>query len=133
MSTVPILKTISCIDDDEDILAIVDMALQLDGDLEVSTYQSALEALETLPRTVPDLILLDVMMPEMDGQQVLESLRQRPTLVATPVIFMTARVQAQEVERYHALGVAGVISKPFDPITLSGDIRRIWSEAYGRH
>jgi len=74
----------------------------------------------------PDLILLDVIMPGMDGLATLEALRRLPPSLETPVVFMTAKVQAQEVARYRQLGAADVIAKPFDPMTLSDSVRAIW-------
>jgi two-component system OmpR family response regulator len=77
----------------------------------------------------PELILLDVMMPGMDGPSTLRELRKRPETAGIPVIFMTAKVQNQEVDRYKAMGAIGTIAKPFDPMTLSADILMIWKNA----
>ena len=78
----------------------------------------------------PDLILLDVMMPVMDGPATLTALRRTPHGSEVPVIFMTAKVQPQEVEAYRDLGVLDVIAKPFDPMTLTQRIRSIWADAH---
>jgi len=75
---------------------------------------------------MPDLILLDVMMPGMDGPTTLKSLRGHDEFAAIPVLFMTAKVQSDEVEEYLALGAVGVIHKPFDPMALSDEIRALW-------
>lgn len=78
----------------------------------------------------PDVILLDVTMPGMDGPATLKTLRQQPRTAAIPVIFMTAKVQADEVAHYKSLGGLDVIAKPFDPMTLSATIRRIWARSH---
>ena len=82
-------------------------------------------ALELSRSEKPDLVLLDVMMPGMDGPQTLKALQQRPEGLNIPVIFMTARLQPSEIEEYRLLGAIGVIPKPFDPMTLADDIRRL--------
>jgi CheY-like chemotaxis protein len=95
-----------------------------DGAIHVGNGESALEQVEYIR---PDLILLDVMMPGMDGPATLKALRLLPAATTTPVIFMTARVQAQEVVLYRELGAAEVIAKPFDPMALAATVREIWS------
>ncbi|MCG8563004.1 MAG: response regulator, partial [Hyphomicrobiales bacterium] len=85
------------------------------------------EALEKAPGFKPDLVLLDVMMPEMDGTETFRQLRLMPALAETPIVFMTAKAQAHEIDAYKAMGAAGVITKPFDPMTLVDDVRAIWS------
>ena len=124
------LRRIACVDDEEDILAITRIALESIGGFEVTVYHSARDALGALPAWRPDLIILDVMMPDMNGPQTLEELRRIPELARTPIVFMTARIQGPEIEHYRALGAAGVISKPFDPMALSDEIRRIWSMSH---
>ena len=94
---------------------------------EVITASNGPEALEMVRRESPDIVLLDVMMPGMDGPTTLEKLRALPGLASTPVVFMTAKVQPQEVARYRALGSLDVISKPFDPMTLPELLRGIWA------
>jgi CheY-like chemotaxis protein len=74
----------------------------------------------------PDLVLLDVMMPEMDGPSTLAALRELPGMARIPVVFMTAKVQFAEITYYKSLGAREVISKPFDPMLLSDQLRRIW-------
>ena len=73
----------------------------------------------------PDVILLDVMMPGMDGPATLTRIRERAAFATTPVVFITARAQAHEQERFRSLGAVGVITKPFDPMTLAGDLRAL--------
>lgn len=93
---------------------------------EVEVCESGREALDKAPRFAPDLILLDVMMPELDGPGTLKALRRMPQLAATPVIFLTVRAQPSEVAEYRRLGASEVIVKPFDPLKLGDQVRRIW-------
>ena len=87
-------------------------------------------ALERLALKAPDLILLDVMMPGMDGPSTLKALREQPLTATTPVIFMTAKVQPYEVAEYKRLGALDVIAKPFDPMQLSATINAIWVRSH---
>lgn len=111
------------VDDDDDIREVAVMALELDGELEVRACGSGKEAIAFAPGWQPDLILLDVMMPEMDGPSTLAELRRLPETAATRVVFITARTQSHEVERFVALGAVGVIAKPFDPLALARQVR----------
>jgi len=119
MSTVRVLH----VDDEPDIREVVDISLGLNPDLEVRACASGAEAVEAAAEWTPHLILLDVMMPVMDGPTVLKKLRSEPRTAAIPVIFMTARAQTKEVEHFIALGAQGVISKPFNPMTLATQVR----------
>ena len=87
-------------------------------------------ALELAAAERPQLILLDVMMPGMDGPQTLTELRKLSCMKGVPIVFMTAKAQTQEVAAYRDLGAAGVIIKPFDPMTLSDQIREIWEHKH---
>jgi two-component system OmpR family response regulator len=111
------------VDDESDIRDVAALSLGLDPDLEVRTCASGTELIEIAATWRPDLILLDVTMPGMDGPTTLAGLRRNPALAAIPVVFITARTQAREVERFTALGAAGVITKPFDPMTLAKTAR----------
>ena len=111
------------VDDEADIRDIAAMSLELDPDFEVRTASSGLEALPAAAEWKPNLILLDVMMPVMDGPTTLGQLRERPETANIPVVFITARTQAQEVEGFKALGAKGVIGKPFDPMSLAQQVR----------
>ncbi len=113
------------IDDEADIRELAQFSLELDAGLEVRTAASGAEALASLDEFRPGVILLDVMMPKMDGPEVLEVLRATPEHAATPVIFVTARAFSEERDRLMALGAAGVITKPFDPISFAQDVRDI--------
>lgn len=110
------------VEDDDDIRAITELVLEGEGfDLvSCSSGQMALELGENLQ---PDLLLLDVMMPGLDGPTTLRKLREFSQMKNTPVIFMTAKVQPLEVDQYKSLGVTGVISKPFDPMALADQLR----------
>ena len=102
------------------------MALEAVGGFSVIACASGQEALSSAPTAMADLLLLDVMMPGMDGPSTLKALRELPATAHTPVIFMTAKVQAAEVAQYLGLGALQVIPKPFDAMELSAQIRRIW-------
>lgn len=103
------------------------MALEAVGGFTVIACESGAEALRCAPEARADLLLLDVMMPGMDGPGLLTLLREMPATAKTPVIFMTAKVQASEVALYKGLGALEVIAKPFDPMALSDQLRRIWA------
>jgi two-component system OmpR family response regulator len=119
------LKKVLLVDDEPDILRLAQLALTtLDG-LTTCLARSGPEALELAVAEHPDLVLLDVMMPGMDGLATLARLRDHPATAAIPVVLLTARVQEHEVAGYLERGAAGVIRKPFDPTTLGGQILRI--------
>lgn len=120
-------KRILYVEDETDIRVIAEIALEVVGGFSVVSCASGQEALDAAERARPDLLLLDVMMPGMDGMSTLEALRAHPTTARTPVIFMTAKVQAAEVAHYKAAGALDVISKPFDPMGLPTRIRQIWA------
>jgi len=125
MNTPP-LNRILYVEDEPDIRTIAQMALQTVGGLTVIACASGQDALRAAPHARADLLLLDVMMPGMDGTGTLKALRKIPATAHTPVIFMTAKVQTAEVALYKGLGALEVISKPFDPMELAAQIRRIW-------
>ncbi|HEY1542138.1 MAG TPA: response regulator [Xanthobacteraceae bacterium] len=116
------LRTLS-VDDEPDIREIIDLALGLDPLFMVRECPSGREALRDAVEWRPDLILLDVMMPVMDGLATLAGLRADPHTAMIPVVFMTARTQAYERERFKSLGAAGIIAKPFDPMRLATLVR----------
>lgn len=120
------LREILYVDDEPDIREIVQMALGLVPTLSVSTADSGLHALQNMQASRPDLVLLDVMMPNMDGPSTLQEMRRQPELQSIPVIFMTAKAMPQEVARFRALGAAAVIAKPFDPMLLAEHVFGIW-------
>lgn len=113
------------IDDDADIRRIAGLSLSRLGGMEVIEASSGAEGLRKAQDERPDVILLDMMMPTMDGSETLAALRAQPATAATPVIFLTAKAVLVEVERMRALGAAGVLIKPFDPRTLAADVRAL--------
>jgi len=121
------LQKILHVEDEPDIQEVTRLALEAVGGFTVKTCSSGEEALAAAAEFVPDLFLLDVMMPGMDGPSTFLALRKLPGLEKTPAIFMTAKVMESEVERFKELGALGVIAKPFDPMSLSDRIRAIWS------
>jgi CheY-like chemotaxis protein len=125
------LKRILYVEDDSDIRTVTAMALEAVGGFTVIACDSGKEALAMAPDANADLILLDVMMPGMDGLATLSALRGLPQTADTPVIFMTAKVQASEIQHYLRLGATGVISKPYDPMMLSTQIGEIWQKVAG--
>ena len=117
-----LIEKVLLVDDDPSIRVVAEICLSRVGNWQVTVAESGKQALEMAAREVPDLILLDVMMPGMDGPTTLQLLRK---IYTGPVIFITAKTQKQEVERFINLGAAGVISKPFDPMALPSQIEAI--------
>jgi len=124
------LKRITYVEDEPDIREVTQIALQTLGGFALNICENGSEAIKKSPGFDPDLILLDVMMPGMDGIETFRRLREHPGLHDTPVIFMTAKAQPHEVKEYLSLGAAGVVNKPFDPMTLSDVIRDIWARIH---
>ncbi len=111
------------IDDELDIREVVAMSLGLDPEFAVRGCDSGEGGLAAAAEYMPDVILLDIMMPVMDGPTTLAHLRENPRTAAIPVIVMTARAQSSEIAQFKSLGAAGVIAKPFDPMTLAASVR----------
>lgn len=111
------------VDDEPDIRAVVDVSLGLDREFKMRACASGADALVTAADWSPSLILLDVMMPLMDGPTTLANLRKDPRTANIPVVFLTARTQSEEIAQYISLGAQGVLSKPFDPMTLAALVR----------
>lgn len=126
------LQKILTIDDDDDIRMVGALVLKKKGGFDVTSKPSGQEGIAYLQalgeEELPDLIMLDVMMPEMDGPQTLQNIRsmEGQPVANIPIIFMTAKCQPDEVERLIGLGAAHVIPKPFDPMTLADQVREIW-------
>ena len=125
------LTRILYVDDELDILMVARLALEALGGFTVEICSSGDEALKRAPEFQPQLFLLDVMMPSMNGPSTLKMLRALPQFANTPVIFMTAKVQPGEVAGYKALGAGDVIPKPFDPMTLASKVQDIWDRCHG--
>ena len=119
------IQKIMMVDDEPHIRRIGELSLRGVGKWTVVLAGSGREAIDLARREQPDVILLDVMMPGMDGPATLAELRDSKETEAIPVIFLTAKAQRHEVERYRQLGAAGVLTKPFDPMTLPDEVRGI--------
>ena len=120
------LSKILYVEDDPIIAELAGMVLTTFGGFDVQHCASGAEAIAAFPQFAPHLLLLDVMMPEMDGPQTLQNIRSITNGENVPAVFMTARVQVHERESYMQLGAVGVIPKPFDPMTLSDQIAEMW-------
>ena len=116
------------VEDEPDIRNIAKIALESLGDFIVYECSSGLEALKTVATMQPDLLILDVMMPGMNGLETLEKLRELPQTAQTPALFKTAKVQSGEIQDYLATGALDVIAKPFNPMELPGQIQAIWDQ-----
>lgn len=115
------------VEDNADIRIIVKAALEMVGGLDVRACASGQEALDTVGEFAPQLLLLDVMMPDLDGPGLLACLRERTDTAALPVVFLTAKAAPVEVLRLRALGALDVLTKPFDPMTLHERVKAIWN------
>jgi len=120
------LRRVTHVDDEPDIRAITELACTTIGGFELDSCASGEEALERIPRFRPDLILLDVMMPGMDGIETFRRLRMIGKVADTPIVFLTARIANGDADTYMKLGAADVIGKPFDPLKLPEQITEIW-------
>lgn len=118
---------IVCIDDEKDILEIARMSLEMVGQFKVTTFSNVEHAFAKIGELAADVVLIDCRMPGVSGKQAYHDLRKKRALRETPIVFMTARVQPQEVQEYLAMGAAGVIAKPFDPMKLAEQVHEIWS------
>lgn len=125
------LTRILYVEDEPDIQTVARLALETLGGFKVEICSSGNEALSRAPVFQPQLILLDVMMPAMDGPSTLRMLRALPEFASTPVVFMTAKVQPGEIEEYKKIGAVDVIPKPFDPMALPSQVRAIWERCHG--
>ena len=105
------------------------MALEMLGDFEVFAFSSGDAAIKAAPASAPDLLLLDVMMPGMDGPQTLDELRDIPSYAGRPAVFFTAKASSEENKRLRSLGAKDVLAKPFDPEHLAAALNRIWNDA----
>ena len=115
-------RRVLVVDDDDSIREVAEVALGLVGGWDVVTATCGSEGLERARADVPDVILLDVMMPGMDGPTTLSHLKADPATAPTPVVLLTAKVRAGERRELDGLDVAGIIAKPFDPMTLATEV-----------
>ena len=113
------------VDDDDDVRSIARLSLGRLGGMEVIEASGGADGLVKARSEAPDVVLLDVMMPDMDGAATLAALRADPATASTPVVFLTAKAMRSEIERLRALGARGVLTKPFDPRTLAEELRRV--------
>lgn len=121
------LKRILYAEDEIDVQTVVELTIQTMSDYQIKICNNGQELLEQVEEYKPDLILLDVMMPEMDGPTTFKNLQENEKTKEIPVIFMTAKAQVHEVENFRATGALGVITKPFDPMSLCDEILEIWN------
>jgi two-component system, OmpR family, response regulator len=130
MIMIPPLNRILYVEDDHDLQIIVRLTLENLGGFKVQVVGSGEDALLTAPRFKPDLIMLDVMMPKMDGPAILRALRAGPDTANIPVMFITARSQVAEIRELLNQGAIHVIGKPFDPFELCTTLRSRWDTFY---
>ena len=126
------LQRILLADDEPDILEISRIALESVGGFEVLVCSSGEKLLERLSEFQPDLVIVDVLMPEMTGPEVFEEIRRRPDFDEVPVIYLTGVIQEEELEDLRKTGVADIILKPFDPMTLADRINGVLKGTHGR-
>lgn len=121
------LNRIMIVEDEQDIQFITRISLERVGGYTVKACNSGIEALQNFKEFNPDLILMDVMMPDLDGPSTLKEFQKMAEFKDTKVIFMTAKAQAHEILNYKELGVVDVIVKPFDPMYLAQQVSEIWN------
>ena len=126
------LQRVMCAEDDPDIRMIVEFSLATLGGYAVCMCSDGQTAIDQAPSFKPDLVLLDVMMPGLNGPETLTALQLLPQMQGVPVVFMTAKAMPNEVEDLLHHGATGVIVKPFDPLTLPQDIRLYWEHGRGK-
>ncbi len=114
------------VDDEPDIRTVVQFSLEDEDGIELKLCASGQEALELVQSYQPDLLLLDVMMPGMDGPTTLQRMRELPGMMTVPAVFITAKVRPSEVDEFKAMGAVDVIAKPFDPMTLADQVRTLY-------
>ena len=124
-----VLKKILYVEDQKDIQLVTQYALESIAKFDMKTCSNGKEALDAIHAYAPDLVLLDVMMPIMDGPTTLENIRKQEKFSKIPIIFMTAKILPNEVSELMELGATGVITKPFDPVTLGELVREIYNSA----
>jgi len=125
------LMRVLVVEDDADIQKVIRMSLKMRGVGEVVIVDSGTECIERLAGFTPDVILLDVMMPHVDGYETCRRLKQDPATREIPVVFLTARVQKADRERGMKLGALGYLTKPFDPMTLHDQILALLDDTFG--
>jgi CheY-like chemotaxis protein len=119
------VKTVLLVDDEDDIREVAQMSLEVTAGWRIEGANCGTAGIKKALELRPDAILLDVMMPDMDGPTTFKKMQEIPELDGTPVILMTAKVQASDMEHFSAIGVSGVIPKPFDPMSLADKVKEI--------
>lgn len=120
------LERVMYVDDDPDLRNIVRVGLELGGGFTVKLCATGQQALDEVTEFQPDMILLDVVMPDMSGPQLLEQLKKKPDINHIPVVFLTSKILPEQLTQYEALGAIGVIRKPFNPMKLSEQVTQVW-------
>lgn len=121
------LQSVLYVDDEPDIREVVELSLALAADLQVQSCGSGEQALKVMPLLRPDMVLLDVMMPGLDGPGTLARMKADPLLASIPVVFLTAKALPAEIQRFLALGAVAIIPKPFDALKLAEHVQAIWN------
>jgi len=122
------LERVLLVEDDRNVRRVAQLALEMVGKMKVCACESGAQALAAVNDFRPQLVLLDVMMPDMDGPAVLKRLREQPDTASIPIVFLTAKVQNEELRQLRALGALDIISKPFDAMTLAQSVNSIWDK-----
>ena len=124
------MRRILIIDDEDDIREVAALSLEATAGWEILTANSGAKGIEVAVDQQPDAILMDVMMPEVDGPTTFRHMQQNPAIANIPVLLLTAKVQGVDQRRFAGLGVAAVLFKPFDPLTLADQISEVlgWSK-----
>jgi len=122
------LQRISYVEDDEDIQRIVRMSLERVGKMTVDVVSDPLTAIGRMTSFKPDLVMLDWMMPGMDGPTLFKKMKLEPDTAKLPVVFITAKAAQRDLDELQALGAVGTISKPFSPKDLPDQLRAIWAK-----
>ncbi|TGN19482.1 response regulator [Leptospira idonii] len=124
------LKTVLIVEDEEDIIEILRIAIEFNSDFSLHFAKTGPEGLQKAIILQPDLILLDVLMPGMNGLELIEELKIFPETEGIPVAFITSRVQKNEIQEYQKRGAIGVIEKPFAPLEITAKIHSLWEQTY---
>lgn len=122
------LRRIMYVDDDPDLRIIARISLEKKGGFTVLTVDSGRKAIQFIPGFRPDLVIMDVIMPEMDGRAVLQEIKSQPETQHIPVVFLTSKLEPEDLSEYNRIGASGVLHKPFHPSTLAEQVRTIWQE-----
>lgn len=123
------LKRVMLVEDDPDIAMLAQIAIEEFGGLSFVHHASGKDAVDEVAANPPDLVVLDYRMPGMNGEEVMAAMRQTPSGADLPIVFMTASLMPQHVDRLRQLGALDVLPKPFDPLTLADQLKAVWARA----